>query len=266
MSATEVRIDPACRAVIFDMDGVITDTSQLHARAWKEAFDAFLQSHGTGPEAEREFDLVEDYHAYVDGRTRVEGIRCFLASRNIVLPEGDEGDTGLDTVSGLGKHKNALYLDRLREEGVRVFDDALSLLRRLRKTDLKIGLATSSRNASIILDRTGLGGYFDYVADGNTVIRHELRSKPAPDAFLHVAEHLSVPFGECVIIEDSHEAAAGVINENPGQVIGVERHAHTGQSSRFRGCHVVSDLSFLAVGAAEGGPGDERIDAGNSEQ
>lgn len=212
----------ALDAVIFDLDGVVTFTARLHAAAWKELFDGFLRSWSdrTG-EPFREF-TDEDYRRHVDGRPRLEGVRSFLASRGISLPEtGTEGDA---TVAALGDRKNAVFHRLLTERGVEVDHDAVRFIRELRQQGIRVGIASSSRNTRVILARAGLDDLFDARVDGEVSARLGLAGKPAPDIFLACLELLGAKDPRrAVVIED---AAAGVRGGRAGDfglVVGVDR-------------------------------------------
>lgn len=202
---------PRPTAVIFDLDGVITLTDSLHFAAWKKVFDDFLESRAEAGEDGRSFRpfTEEDYHAHVDGRPRHDGIRTFLASRNIELPEGDPDDPpDRETIRGLGNRKNAVFNERLAREGVEVAPGAVRLMRDLERSGVSLGLASSSKNARRILEVAGLDALFDGVVDGIVSEDLDLRGKPAPDIFVECLARLggSDPT-TAVVVED---AVAGV--------------------------------------------------------
>lgn len=233
--------DSGCRAAIFDMDGVVTETSALHARAWKHAFDAFLAAY-PATDVARPFDEGRDYRDYVDGRTRLEGVRSFLASRGIVLAVGNEGDASLESMQGIAGHKNRVYLADLARHGATVHQDAVELINAIRAASIKVALATSSRNAALVLDMTDLRPLFDLVVDGNDVDAAGLRSKPAADIFLYAARRLEVPFENCAVFEDSAEALAEVAAQAPACAVCVDRGAVSHDIRSRSGLTVVSDL------------------------
>jgi beta-phosphoglucomutase family hydrolase len=230
------------RAGLFDMDGVLTDTASTHARAWKETFDAVLRAHGD----DRPFDLGADYATYVDGKRREDGVRDFLRSRGIDLPEGEPDDPpGDDTVRGVGNRKNALVQQLIDEEGVKVYDGSVRFLRAARDAGLRTAVVSSSANTRRILERAGLADLFDARVDGTTLADEHLAGKPAPDSFLRGAELLGVEPAQSAVFED---ALAGVEAGRAGGfgiTVGVDRH---GQSDALR-AHgadvVVSDLAEL---------------------
>jgi len=234
-------------AVIFDMDGVITDTASVHGTAWKQTFDTYLQGRARAlGQPFREFTPA-DYLAYVDGRPRYKGVQAFLASRGISLEPGSSGDApGRDTVCGLGNEKNSLF-NRLLEDGVKLFDSSIALVKNLRRHGIKVGLATSSRNGAAILSITGTTHLFDTVVDGNVSERLGLKGKPEPDIFTAAADNMRVPYGQAVVVED---AAAGVRAGVAGGfalVIGVARSGNAGELYAHGADVVVPDLAEASV-------------------
>ena len=209
-------------AVIFDLDGVVTFTARLHAAAWKELFDGFLRSWSQrAGEPFREF-TDEDYRRHVDGRPRLEGVRSFLTSRGISLPEEGAGQN--ETVAALGTRKNAVFHRLLTERGVEVDHDAVRFIRQLREQEIPVGVASSSRNTRVILARAGLDDLFDARVDGEVSARLRLAGKPAPDIFLACLDLLGAEDPQnAVVVED---AAAGVRGGRAGDfglVVGVDR-------------------------------------------
>ncbi len=196
---------PAPDAAIFDLDGVVTFTARLHSEAWKQLFDEFLRSRAeaTG-EPFRPFTDA-DYNAYVDGRPRLDGIRTFLASRGITLPEGTSSDPpDAETVAGLGHPKNRIFRALLVERGVDVDGGAVRLIRELRERGVRVGVASSSKNTPLILETAGLESLFEARVDGITSEELGLRGKPAPDIFLACLERLGARDpGRAVVVEDA---------------------------------------------------------------
>jgi beta-phosphoglucomutase family hydrolase len=240
-------LPPTIEACLFDLDGVLTKTAVVHARAWKEVFDAFLTKRGrTSGEAFRPFDEVADYDEYVDGKPREEGVRSFLASRQITLPDGTEGDPPeADTVHGLGNRKDRLFLQLIHEEGVEPYDGSVRYLHAARDAGLRLAVVSSSRHCSEVLRAAGLLGLFDAQVDGNVAHANGLAGKPAPDTYLEAARMLSVTPPQSAVYED---ALAGVEAGRAGRfglVVGVDR---AGQAAALR-AHgadvVVTDLAEL---------------------
>lgn len=220
-------------AAAFDLDGVITRTANLHAMAWRQLFDEFLKSRAAASgEAFAPFDIDRDYRAYVDGRPRIEGVRAFLASRGISLPEGGPGEAErAQTVRALAARKERLFLEHLARAGVEVFQDCLALLKRLRKAGIKTALVSSSRNAGAVLAAAGLTELFDVVVDGIEADRLGLKGKPAPDAFLEAARRLGVAPAAMLGFEDALVGVAAMRAAGYGLVVGVDR---SGQGADLR--------------------------------
>lgn len=230
------------KAAIFDLDGVLTRTADLHARAWKEMFDAYL--HGRD-ETQAEFDIASDYRTYVDGKPRLDGIRSFLSSRGIELPVGEPEDPPTrDTVYGLGHRKNELFRELLENEGVTVYDDAVAQLRAWRDDGLKTAVVTSSRNGRAVLEAAGLLDLFDARVDGIDSADLGLDGKPAPDIFLEAAKQLSVEPEEAIVLEDSVAGVEAGRAGGFGLVVGVERSGE-GRLDRHGADVVVTDVREL---------------------
>ncbi len=246
---TAVGLPDGVLACLFDLDGVLTDTAAVHDAAWKQMFDAYLQDRAdrTG-EQFREFDSDSDYEQYVDGKPRADGVRDFLASRGISLPDGDVDDApGRETVNGLGNRKNELLLQRIHDDGVRTYDGSVRYLDAARGAGLKVAVVSSSANTKDVLDVTGLAKYVDARVDGLTAREQHLKGKPAPDTFLAGAKALGVEPREAVVFED---ATAGVAAGHAGhfaQVVGVDRigHGHADDLRAHGADVVVRDLAEL---------------------
>jgi len=231
------------KAAICDLDGVITRTATLHAQAWREMFDAFLkQREEREGEDHSPFDIERDYLRYVDGKPRYDGIRSFLASRGIELPEGGSNPSPQSgTVRSLGDRKNEMFLELLEREEVQVFDDAVEQVRRWQAQGLHTALITSSRNGRRILKAAGLADLFEVVVDGNDSERLGIRGKPAPDIFLHAARELSVEPHEAIVVEDAISGVEAGRAGKFGLVVGVARNG--GDALRKAGADlVVKDL------------------------
>jgi beta-phosphoglucomutase family hydrolase len=234
----------AARACLFDMDGVLTRTATVHAAAWKQMFDEFLRERdgdGFTP-----FDPVADYDEYVDGKRREDGTRSFLKSRGIDLPEGSPDDRpGAATVTGLSERKNELVLERLREDGVEMYDGSVRYVRAAREAGLRTAVVSSSANTAQVLDAGGIADLFDARVDGVTAKERDLAGKPAPDMFLAGAEELGVPASQAVVFED---ALAGVEAGRAGGfacVVGVDRVGQADALKSHGADIVVKDLEEL---------------------
>jgi len=235
-------------AWLFDLDGVLTDTARVHAAAWKETFDELLArraADGAGIEEFRPFDPDEDYERYVDGKPRYDGIRDFLASRGITLPEGQRTDPpDRETVYGVGNRKNALVLERLGGM-VTVFPGSVALVKKLRADGRRTAVVSASENCAAVLAAAHITDLFDVMVDGLVAREHHLQGKPAPDTFLHAAAQLGVEPSRAAVVED---APAGVTAGHSGGfalVVGVARRASPETLDRSGADVVVSDLSEL---------------------
>ena len=230
-------------ACLFDLDGVLTRTAELHAAAWKQTFDAFLRERPGDPAP---FDDVADYDAYVDGRPRADGVRSFLASRNIELREGSVSDPpSLDTVQGLATRKNQLVLDLIAQRGVAPYEGSLRFLAAVCEAGLARAVVTSSENADAVLRAAGLLAVFDVRVDGRVARELALPGKPAPDVFLEAARRLGVAPANAAVFED---ALAGVRAGRAGAfglVVGVDRYGQAVELRASGADTVVSDLAEL---------------------
>jgi beta-phosphoglucomutase family hydrolase len=234
-------------ACLFALDGVLTQTARVHVAAWKQMFDAFLaeRSRQTS-EPFREFELPDDYTAYVDGKLRQDGVRAFLASRGIVLPEGSPGDPpAASTVYGLGTRKNDLVLELIRTQGVEVYKGSVRFVEAVRIAGLRRAVVSASKNCLEVLVAAGIETLFDVRVDGVVAERDGLRGKPAPDMFLAAAAALGAQPAHCAVFED---AVAGVEAGRAGAlgwVIGVDRVGQPDLLRSHGADKVVSDLSDL---------------------
>jgi len=237
--------DSAPEAAIFDLDGVITFTAHLHAAAWKALFDAFLRRHAaTTGTPFVPFDAERDYLAYVDGRPRLDGIRTFLASRGIELPEGSPSDPAeADTVAALGERKNVLFRERLEALGVEVDPAAVRLVRELRARGVRVGVASSSKNTERILRRAGLDDLFEARVDGVERERLGLEGKPAPDIFLECLRRLGRDDpGRSLLAEDAVVGVEAGRAGGFGLVLGVDRGGNWIRLREHGGDWIVQDF------------------------
>src|SRR5215470_935562 len=192
-------------AVLLDLDGVITDTANIHAACWKQMFDAYLQQRAAERgEPFRPFEIATDYRLYVDGKPRFDGVRDFLTSRGIQLPEGSPDDPPrAQTVGGLGNRKNELVNEVIEEGGVEPYEGSVKLIHQLRHQGFKIAVVTSSQNCEAVLKVTKLDAFFDVRVDGNTIRSQHLAGKPVLDTFLTAAQRLGVVLIRAVVVEDA---------------------------------------------------------------
>jgi beta-phosphoglucomutase family hydrolase len=233
-------------AVIFDMDGVLTRTTPLHARAWKRLFDEYLGRRRPEGEAQAPFDPVRDYLDHVDGKPRYDGVRDFLAARGIEIPYGQPADgRDVESCCGLGNRKDGYFEALVAEEGVEVFDTTVARLRELRAGGVRTALVTSSRHGHEILERTGLATLFDVALDGNAARARGLRGKPCPDLFLEAARLLGTEPSRTAVVED---AVSGVQAARAGGfalVVAVDRGANREGLRRTAPDLLVQDLGEL---------------------
>ncbi|MEU6486923.1 beta-phosphoglucomutase family hydrolase [Streptomyces sp. NPDC046887] len=229
------------QAVVFDTDGVITDSARLHAAAWQAAFDDWLTAHPPADPAKRgPFDPVADYTRYVDGKSRLDGAAAFLASR---VPEPDRA-----TVEAVAADKERRYTALLRERGADAFPGTVLLLRELRRTRTPLAAASASRHARAVLASAHVLGLFDALVDGVESARLGLPGKPQPALFLEAARRLGVPPGRCAVVEDATAGVAAARRGGFGLVVGVDRSPGQELAAELRrhGADlVVSDLSAL---------------------
>lgn len=208
-------------AALFDLDGVLTPTTQLHMRAWSQMLNDFLVSSGhTQPYTD------DDYFAFVDGKPRFEGVASFLASRGIDLPAGAASERSTrPTIVGLGNRKNKYFKHLLATDGIDPYPGSLALVQALAARDLPMAVVSSSRNAGVVLDASGLTDYFDVVVDGNTSRARGLAGKPEPAGFLYAARTLGVDPVAAVVLEDALSGVAAGRAGGFGLVIGIDRGA-----------------------------------------
>jgi beta-phosphoglucomutase family hydrolase len=238
------------KACLFDLDGVLTQTAKVHAAAWKQMFDDFLRAR-TARSGERfkPFDAEADYDKYVDGRPRYDGVRSFLASRGIELPEGDSSDPPqAETIAGLGNRKNEIVQRMIHERGVEPYEGSVRYVQAARAAGLARAVVSSSTNTREVLAAAGIDRLFDEVVDGIVAERRHLKGKPAPDTYLAGARAVGVEPGEAAVFED---ALAGVEAGRAGGfgcVVGVDRVGHADALRGHGADVVVNDLAELLAG------------------
>src|SRR3954452_19789677 len=235
------------RACLFDLDGVLTQTARVHAAAWKEMFDAFLRGRSArSGEPFVPFDAVEDYDEYVDGKPRYDGVRSFLESRRIALPEGESADpVDAETVHGLGNRKQELVLALIARDGVQPYEGSVRYLHAVRDAGLRRAVVSSSTNCAEVLAGAGIADLLEVRIDGIVAEQQHLRGKPAPDTFLAAARALGVTPAEAAVFED---ALAGVEAGRAGGfacVVGVDRAGQADALKAHGADRVVEDLAEL---------------------
>lgn len=249
MPATTITAD-RFDAVLFDLDGVLTDTASLHASAWKTMFDEFLRRYSLAHDLPFEpFEIATDYRSHVDGRPRYEGVSAFLESRRIVLPEGNTDDPpDADTVCGLGNRKNEM-VQRLIDKGVRPYLSSVRVVDQLLADGIALAVVSSSRNAPAVLRAAGIDDRFGVVVDGIVAEQEDLAGKPAPDTFLEAARRLGATPERTVVIEDAVAGVEAGRGGGFGLVVGVDRLGHAEDLAAHGADIVVADLAELLRGA-----------------
>jgi beta-phosphoglucomutase family hydrolase len=242
-------------AWLFDLDGVLTDTASVHDAAWKITFDEFLASRAGEGVPFTPFDPVADYEQFVDGQPRLDGVRSFLLSRGIRLPEGgpeDGPEDGPDceTVTGVGRRKNDLVLRMLAKGGVKAFPGSVALVRALREDGRRLAVVSASENCAAVLDAAGIADLFDLRVDGRVTSEQGLAGKPAPDTYLYAARELGIEPGRAAVVEDAPAGVASGRAGHFGLVVGVSRGATAEELLRSGADVVVSDLAELLDRAA----------------
>ncbi|MGV8894914.1 MAG: HAD family hydrolase [Rhodoglobus sp.] len=228
------------RGVLFDLDGVLTPTTDVHMAAWARLFMPYLDEHGVAPYTE------QDYFDFIDGKPRYDGVRSMLGARGLELPEGaPTDDPSADTVCGLGNRKNDTVSRVLAEEGVSPYPGSILFLDAVTKAGLQVAVVSSSRNAPAVLEAAGLADRFEIVVDGVVAAAGNIAGKPAPDTYLHAATLLGLTAAECVVIEDAHSGVQAGRAGNFGLVLGVDRGAGAQELLDSGASIVVSDLQDM---------------------
>lgn len=245
--SSAIGLPDGITACLFDLDGVLTQTAKVHAAAWKQMFDDYLQRRAAaGGEQFVPFDAVHDYAEYVDGKPRYDGVRSFLASRGIELPEGSPDDPPTaETICGLGNRKNEIVLKMIRDQGVEPYDGSVRFVKAITAAGLRSAVVSSSNNCRDVLKAAGIDGLFHEIVDGVIAEREHLKGKPAPDTYLAGARAVGVAPAAAAVFEDALAGVQAGRAGNFGFVVGVDR---VGQADALR-VHgadvVVKDLAEL---------------------
>lgn len=239
--------DKSLKAVIFDMDGVITKTALTHAAAWKKMFDDYLkkreQEHG---EKFKEFTHAGDYLPFVDGKPRYKGVASFLESRGIDIPFGDPSDdTDAETVCGLGNRKNEAFNEVLDKEGAEVYPSTVALINELKDAGMKLGVASSSKNCKPVLERVNLMNVFDARVDGVVSADLGLNGKPEPDIFTTACDMVKVSYKNAIVVEDAVSGVQAGAKGNFGLTIGIARENNAAELKAGGADIVVEDLEEI---------------------
>jgi len=232
--------------VLFDLDGVLTPTAEVHMRAWQKVFDEVFARWGIAPTY-----TDADYFAYVDGKKRYDGVASLLRSRNVEIPWGEIADPPeAETICGIGNRKNDAFAATLRAEGIAPYPGSLAVLQSLREAGVPMGVVSSSKNAEEVLASAGIRDFFRVVVDGVVAENGHLASKPAPDMFLEGARMLGVDPAASVAVEDAVAGVASAASAGYGAVVGVDRGAGPEVLRAAGATGIVDDLARLLPDAA----------------
>ena len=248
--APKLDLPDAITALLFDLDGVLTKTAVVHDKAWKQTFDGFLKKRA---EAQGEefvpFDADADYNEYVDGKPRYDGVRSFLQSRGIELPEGAPDDSpDAETVCGLGNRKNDLVLKLIEADGVEPYEGSVRFVEAARAAGLRRAVVSSSANCQEVLEAAGIDGLFEERIDGRVADAKHLKGKPAPDTYLAGAAALGVEPAAACVFEDAVSGVEAGAAGHFGHVVGVDRVHHAAALREHGADVVVDDLAELILG------------------
>jgi beta-phosphoglucomutase family hydrolase len=247
VAAPKLDLPEAITALLFDLDGVLTKTAVVHDKAWKQMFDAFLkqwaEAHG---EDFKPFDPDGDYNEYVDGKPRYDGVRSFLESRGIKLPEGDPDDPPTaETICGLGNRKNQLVLELIERDGVQPYEGSVAFVKAAREAGLRRAVVSSSANCKDVLEAAGIADLFEERIDGIVADEQHLKGKPAPDTYLAGAAALGVDAAAACVFEDAVSGVEAGHAGHFGHVVGVDRVNHAAALREHGADVVVKDLGEL---------------------
>ncbi len=243
----ELKLPAAITALLFDLDGVLTKTAAVHDKAWKQMFDAFLKQRAEAKGEELvPFDSDSDYNEYVDGKPRYDGVRSFLQSRRIELPEGEPDDPpDAETVCGLGNRKNELVLELIERDGVEPYEGSVAFVKAAREAGLRRAVVSSSANCQEVLEAAGIEDLFEERIDGKVADEKHLKGKPAPDTYLAGAAALGVEPAAACVFEDAVSGVEAGRAGNFGHVVGVDRVHHAAALREHGADVVVDDLAEL---------------------
>ncbi|MBO0979919.1 beta-phosphoglucomutase family hydrolase [Microbacterium sp. SD291] len=247
----------AADGVLFDLDGVLTPTAEVHMRAWKAVFDEVFERWDITPAYSD-----EDYFDFVDGKKRYDGVASLMRSRNVEVPWGAVDDPPeADTICGIGNRKNAAFAVSLRGEGIAPFPGSLALIERLQAAGIPLGVVSSSKNAEEVLAAAGIRSFFRVVVDGVVAERDHLASKPAPDMFRAGAEALGVDPAHSVAVEDATSGAASAAAAGFATVVGVDRGTGADSLRAAGATFVVDDLDAFVTSSHSDSRSDSDSDS-----
>ena len=242
-----IGLPDSISALLFDLDGVLTETAKVHAQAWEQTFDKLLRQRAEKEGAEFvPFDRVRDYDEYVDGKPRYDGARSFVESRGIQLPEGKEADPpGLDSIHAVGNLKNEIVLELIAKQGVAAYEGSKRYLEAVQEAGLARAVVSSSTNCRAVLKSAGIADFFETIVDGLVAEREGLAGKPAPDTFLEAAKMLGVAPAQAVVFEDALAGVKAGHDGHFGYVVGVDRAGQAKELRDHGADVVVEDLAEL---------------------
>ncbi len=244
---------PGLRAVLFDLDGVLTPTAALHMRAWERLFAPWSGARGVAPYTDA------DYFTHIDGRPRYDGVAAYVASRGVALPWGTPDDApGDDSVCALGNRKDEIVNRMFAEEGIEPYPGSVRFLDAVTAAGAAVAVVSSSRNTPTVLASAGLAHRFDVVVDGNVAAREALAGKPAPDTYVRAAELVGVPVADAVVVEDAVSGVAAGRAGGFGLVVGVDRGVGAAALREHGADVVVTDLGELDAGVLQAQRGGAR--------
>jgi beta-phosphoglucomutase family hydrolase len=234
---------------LFDLDGVLTQTAKVHAAAWKQMFDEYLRERAERQGEQFSEFTIDDYDRYVDGKPRYDGVRSFLTSRGIELPQGAPSDPpGAETVDGLGNRKNVLVLEMIREHGVEPYEGSVRFVHAARDAGLHAAVVSSSTNCRDVLHAAGILDLFHTIVDGVVADHKHLKGKPAPDTYLEGAREVGVEAAQAAVFEDALAGVESGRAGNFGFVVGVDRVGQATELREHGADVVVKDLAELLEG------------------
>ena len=247
---TMLGLPKTIKACLFDLDGVLTQTAKVHAVAWKQTFDEYLKKRAEQRGEEfKPFDKVKDYDEYVDGLPRYDGVRNFLRSRQIELPEGDPSDTAdAETIHGIGNRKNELVLRLIHDDGVEPYDGSVRYVKAALEHGLHAAVVSSSTNCRDVLKAAGIIELFEEIIDGTFTDREHLKGKPAPDTYLAGAKAVGVTAQAAAVFEDALSGVEAGRAGDFGFVVGVDRVGQAKALKQHGADVVVKDLAELLDG------------------
>jgi len=236
-------------AVIFDLDGVITQTAKVHSTAWKKMFDDYLKfREDKYRETFKEFTHEKDYLPYVDGKPRYKGVESFLISRGINLDFGDPSDLpDTETICGLGNMKDRTFNTILANDGVQVYDSTVKIIKKLKSLSIKLGVASSSKNCKPVLEAAGLIDLFETRVDGIVSVELNLKGKPEPDIFTTACDNLEVDYKKAIIVEDAVSGVQAGAKGGFGLVLGIARENNEAELRQNGADRVIKDFSEISI-------------------